>query len=160
MAKRRGSASSPAGAPPTRAALPQDVETRLQAVWRQLGHLIDWCQNDTQWSQLFRAEARPYRETFYWEAVARLLAQYLEVHPAASPELALTDCLIATQCPPSADDPAAVREFHEHWQTLLAHSQHELDTAMQQDLELAEQDGVREVVARLYAADRQQWRPS
>ena len=54
--------------------------------------------------QLFCAEARPYRETFYWEAVARMMSEYLAEHPAESPEDVLTDCLIATQCPPSSDD--------------------------------------------------------
>ena len=66
--------------------------------------------------QLFLAEARPFRETSYWEAVARTVADYSGEHPAASPEDVLTDCLIAIQCPPLSDDRMALTELHTMWQ--------------------------------------------
>jgi hypothetical protein len=126
-------------------------------VWQQLGHLFDWCDSGTAWTQLFCAEARPYRETFYWEAVARMMSEYLAEHQSASPEDALTDCLIATQCPPCSDDREALTEFREMWQETLIDSQQEIDTLMQRDLELAQQEGTHETVAALYAADHQAW---
>ena len=138
--------------------LPLDLEQRLQVVWQQLGHLIDWCDSSAGWTQLYCAEARPYRETFYWEAVARIMSEYLAEHPAESPEDALTECLIATQCPPSSDDREALTEFHNMWQEILIDSQQEIETLMQRDLELAQQEGTYETVAALYAADHQEWR--
>ena len=156
MPKKRKSATG-GGTSPTRTSLPHDLEERLQVVWQQLGHLIDWCDSDTTWVQLFCAEARPYRETFYWEAVARMMSEYLAAHPAASPEAALSDCLIATQCPPCADDHAALKEFHAMWQRILGGSQEAIDTSMQRDLELARQEGNSDTVAAMYAADRQAW---
>ena len=129
-----------------------------QAVWQQLGHAIDWCDSETAWKELFRSEARPHWQTFYWEAVARMMSEYLAAHPAASPEAALSDCLIATQCPPCADDPAALQEFHATWQRILSGSTETIDASMQRDLELAEQEGTHETVAALYAADRQAWK--
>ena len=105
MPKKRKSATC-GGTSPTRTSLPHDLEERLQVVWQQLGQLIDWCDSDTAWRQLFCSEARPHWQTFYWEAVAHMMSEYLAAHPAASPEAALADCLIATQCPPCADDHA------------------------------------------------------
>lgn len=55
-----------------RTSLPHDLDQRLQVVWQRLGHLIDWCDNSAEWTQFFCSEDRPYRETFYWEAVARM----------------------------------------------------------------------------------------
>jgi hypothetical protein len=140
-----------------RTSIPHDLDQRLQVVWQQLGHLLDWCGSSTAWMQLFCAEARPYRETFYWEAVARMMSEYLTEHQTESPEDVLTDCLIATQCPPSSDDRDALTEFHNMWQEILIDSQQEIDTVMQRDLELAQQEGTHETVAALYAADHQAW---
>ena len=148
------------GTSPTRTCLPHGLEERLQVVWQQLGHLIDWCDSETAWKQLFCSEARPYWQTFYWEAVARMMSEYLAAHPAASPEAALSDCLIATQCPPCADDHATLKEFHVMWQRILSGSQQKIDTLMRRDLELARQEGTHETVAALYAADRQAWKRS
>lgn len=141
-----------------RTSLPHDLDQRLQVVWQQLGHLLDWCDSGTALIQLFCAEARPYRETFYWEAVAHMISEYSAEHPAAFPEDVLTDCLIATQCPPTSDDGEALTEFHHMWQEILIDSQREIDALMQRDLELAQQEGTHETVAALYAADRQMWR--
>jgi hypothetical protein len=44
------------------------------------------------------------------------------------------------------------------WQEILIDSQEEIDTLMQQDLELAQEEGTHETVAALYATDRQEWR--
>ena len=52
--------------------LPHDLDQRLQVVWQQLGHLIDWCDSSAGWTQLFCAEARPYLETFYLTCLACL----------------------------------------------------------------------------------------
>ena len=91
---------------------PNDLDQRLQVVWQVVGHLIDWCDSSEAWTQLFCSVARPYRETFYWEAIARMVPEYLAKHPTASPEDALSNCLIATQCSPCVDDRAALKEFH------------------------------------------------
>ena len=63
----------------------------------------------------------------YWEAVARMMSEYLTEHQSASPEDVLTDCLIATQCPPSSDDREALMDFHNMWQEILIDSQREID---------------------------------
>jgi hypothetical protein len=86
-----------------------------------------------------------------------MMSEYLAEHQSASPEDALTDCLIATQCPPCSDDREALTEFREMWQETLIDSQQEIDTLMQRDLELAQQEGTHETVAALYAADHQAW---
>ena len=155
MSKKR-KAGVGGGTSPSRTRLPQDMEARLQAVWQQLGHLMEWCDSAAAWMQSFCAEPRPYRELFYWESVARMVSEYLTVHPAASPQSALTDCLIATQCPPVPGDRGVLLEFHDRWQEILQASQAELDSLMQRDLELARQEGVYQAVADLYAADRRQ----
>jgi len=152
MSKKRKS-TAPGTGSFARPNLPQDLRERLQVVWQQLGHLIDWCDGESAWEQLFCSELRPYRETLYWEAVARMVLEYLAAHPAALPREALSDCLIATQCPPCADDPAALKEVNAMWQRILSGSQEAVDTAMQRDLELARQEGTYESVAARYAAD-------
>jgi hypothetical protein len=120
-----------------------------------VGHLIDWCDSSAGWIQLFQAEARPYRETFYWESVARMLADFLAQHPSTPPDETLSDCLVATQCPPAEDDRAALREFHQMWQTILLDSQPEIAALIEADLELAKQRGNYEVVKSLYDSDQQ-----
>ena len=141
---------------PVRAS-PHDLDHRLQVVWQQLGHLIDWCDSETAWKQLFCAEARPYWETFYWEAVARMMSEYLAERPE-SREDALTECLIATQCPLSSDDSETLTQFHHIWQENLIDSQQEIEALMQHSLELTQQEGTCETVAALYAGDHQRWR--
>ena len=88
---------------------------RLLAAWAKLGHLIEWCADANAWTGLFLCELRPYRETFYWEAVGEMVSDYLREHPAACPESSLTDCLVATQCSASSDDPERVVHFREAW---------------------------------------------
>jgi hypothetical protein len=87
-----------------------------------------------------------------------MMSEYLAEHQSASPEDVLTECLIATQCPPCSDDGETLTEFHHMWQEILIDSQQEIDTLMQRDLELAQQEGTHEAVAALYAADHQRWR--
>ena len=157
MAKKRKSASSSDAASPARATLPAELNARLLAVWDQVGHLVDWCDSGSQWLQAFLNEARPYRETFYWEAIAKLIADYVAAHPGTKAERALTDCLIATQCPPLPDDRAVLIEFHQKWRALLASSRARFDAVVESDLELARQEGTIEAVSALYAADRAQW---
>jgi hypothetical protein len=157
MAKKRKSASSSDAASPARSALPPDLNARLLAVWDQVGHLVEWCDTSTNWLQAFCNEARPFRETFYWEAIAKLVADYLAGHPDVKAERALTDCLIATQCPPLPDDRVVLIEFHQRWRALLASSRAAIDEVIQSDLELARQEGTVEAVSALYAADREQW---
>ncbi len=153
MTKKRRSAQGQDTDSTGRSSLPGDLQERLHVVWQQLGHLIDWCDSSAAWTRLFCAEPRPFRETFYWEAIARIVSQYTRQHPAVSPEDVLTDCLIATQCPVSADDHAALLEFRATWQRTLLESRAEIDTFRQSDLELARQEGNYEKVASLYAAD-------
>ena len=86
----------------SRTSLPAELEARLRAVWPKVGHLVEWCDGCAAWIAMFCAEARPYRETFYWESVAQMVADYLAEHPTASAEEVLTDCLIATQSAASA----------------------------------------------------------
>lgn len=157
MPQKRKSASKRDAAPPARERLPEELAERLLAVWQRLGHLIEWCDSSQAWLQLFCSEARPYRETFYWEAIARMVSSYARRQPAASPEMALTDCLIATQCPPSPHDGEALAEFHAMWQEILNSSQEAIAAVQQSDLELARQEGTLETVSALYAAEPQPW---
>ncbi len=162
MAKKRKSANSTDAASsnaasPARPALPSDLNERLLAVWNQVGHVVDWCDSCESWLQAFRNEARPFRETFYWESIAKLVAAYVAEHPGVKAERALTDCLIATQCPPLPDDRAVLIEFYRNWQALLAGSRAAIDAVVASDLELARQEGTAEAVSALYAADRDQW---
>ena len=120
-----------------RTSLPHDLDQRIQVVWQQLGHLMDWCESSAAWTQLFCAEDRPFRETFCWESVASMICAYLVDQPAASPEDALTDCLIATECPLTSDDGEALTEFHRMWQEILIDSQEDIEALMQRDLELS-----------------------
>ena len=92
------------------------------AVWSKVGHLLEWCSSVSSWIKLFCTEARPYRETYYWEAIAQLVSSYLANHKGASAEKALTDCLIATQCPPSADDTHMIVHFRQEWGNILNRS--------------------------------------
>jgi hypothetical protein len=78
-------------------------------------------------------------------------------HTAGFGGLSCSDCLIATQCPPCADDHAALKEFHAMWQRILGSSQEAIDTSMQRDLKLAQQEGTHDTVAAPYAADSQKW---
>ena len=138
--------------------LPDQLELRLRSVWSNLGHLIDWCDGPESWMKMFCSEARPYRETFYWEAVAEMVAEYISAHPKESPAVALTDCLIATQCSPTAGDSPRMGEFREAWRGILDRSRAEIEGFIQADLDLAIQDGTSEIVARLYAADYERWK--
>jgi hypothetical protein len=131
--KRKSTTQNDKDSPVPRVPRP-DLEARLQVVWQSVGHLIDWCDSSEAWMQVFCVEARPYRETFYWEAVARMMSEYLTQHPTDSAEDALTDGLIATQRPPSSDDHEALTKFHNMWQQLLIASQREIDTSMQRGL--------------------------
>jgi hypothetical protein len=143
-----------------RKSLPEDLDERLRVIWRRLGHLIDWCDSSAAWIQLFISEARPYRGTFYWEAVAEIVSDYMMDHPTASPENVLADCLVATQYLPSSDDPPRLTDFREMWDEILCSSREEIEAFIQSDLELAKQEGTYETVAALYAADDQKWRKS
>lgn len=154
---KKQKASTGGGTAPTRASLPIGLKARLQAVWQRVGYLIGWCDREAAWLQLFDSEPRPHWQTFYWEAVARMVSEYSTAHPTDSLEAALADCLIATQCPPCADDQARLKEFHAMWQGILSGSLDAIDTSMQQDLELARKEGNADAVAALYAADRRAW---
>jgi hypothetical protein len=158
MSKKRKAATG-GGTSPTRTSLPTGLEERLQVVWQQLGHLLDWCDTETAWKELFCSEARPYRETFCWEAVAHMMSEYLAAHPDTFPDDALADCLIATQCPPCSDDHEMLTKFQNMWNEVLIDSQEEIDTSMQRDLELAQQEGNSDTVAAMYAADHHKWQP-
>jgi hypothetical protein len=61
-----------------------------------------------------------------------MMSEYLAEHQSVSPEDALTDCLIATQCPPRSDDHEALTEFHNMWEEILSGSREEID-AIQSD---------------------------
>ena len=158
MSKKRTSAKQGGAPSEVRDKLPQDLTARLQSAWQSLGHLIEWCDSYQAWTQLFCSEARPYRETFYWESIARMVSDYMRQHPAASPESALTECLIATQCPPSAHDDEALMEFRTRWQEILDSSQEAMEAFIQSDLELARQEDRYDAVAALYAAEPRPWR--
>ena len=140
-----------------RTSLPEELNERLKVVWRRLGHLIDWCQNGEAWMQSFCQETRPYRATFYWEAMAEIVSSYMIEHPNASPEDVLSDCLVATQCSPSEDDPDRLTEFREMWQEILDSSRKEIEEFIQADLEIAKLEGTYEAVARMYVADYGKW---
>jgi len=142
----------------SRKRLPEELEGRLQAIWAKLGNLVEWCDSSTSWLKMFCAEARPYRETFYWEAVAQMVSDYLSANPTVSAERVLTDCVIATQCSPSPDDPDTLIHFRETWQRILDCSRDEIEQFIKADLDLAMQDGTYETVARLYAADYGRWK--
>jgi hypothetical protein len=137
--------------------LPDELNIRLQIVWSHLGHLIDWCQDSASWTDTFCSEARPYRETFYWESIAEMVSEYFEEHPGASRDLALADCLIATQSPACSDDSDRLVHFRTTWGQILTRCKEEIDAFTKADLELAKRDGIYEIVARLYASDHQEW---
>ncbi|MHB0960515.1 MAG: hypothetical protein ACYC0X_31070 [Pirellulaceae bacterium] len=86
-----------------------------------------------------------------------MVSEYLSQHPTSPPEDALSDCLIATQCPPCPDDGAALTEFRQLWAEIVSGSQDEIDAFMQLDLKFAKQKGNYALVAALYAADKQAW---
>ena len=138
--------------------LPDELETRLLALWSELGRLIEWCGDGETWLRMFCSEVRPYRETFYWEAVAEIVSDCVATHPEAPPEAVLTDCLVATQCSPSDDDSSRMVELREAWQEILDSSRKEIEAFIQADLDLAMQEGTMEEVARLYAGDYQRWK--
>ncbi len=140
-----------------RTALPEELNRRLHAVWSRLGHLIEWCDSSAAWIKLFCTEIRPYRQTFYWEAVAELVADYLLDHPTTPPERALTDCLIATQYAPSPGDSERLTYFREAWQRILDRSRQKIEAFIQADLALSADEGTLEAVARLYAAECSGW---
>jgi hypothetical protein len=104
---------------------------------------------------VFCSEPRPYRQTFYWEAIADMVSDYMLDNPMASPDNALADCLVATQQSPSSDDRSRLKTFREMWDEILCSSREEIETFIQSDLELAMREGTYEAVARLYAADEQ-----
>jgi hypothetical protein len=157
MPKKRKSAPDRNTVPQVSRSLPRDLEDRLQAVWQILGPMIDWCDSCAAWMQAFGLEARPYRETFYWESIARMVSDFLARHPGTRPGDALSNCLIATQCPPCADDPAALKEFHSLWQQRLHDARAEIDAFIEADLALAKQHGNYELVKTLYEGDQQAW---
>ncbi len=140
-----------------RKSLPDELEVRLQNLWSKLGDLIDWCDDSESWIKLFCAEARPYRETFYWEAVAEMVSNYILEHPMTAAQRALTDCLIATQSSPSTGDSNMMTHFREAWQQLLGRSREKIENFIKSDLELAKQEETYETVAALYAADYHRW---
>jgi len=140
-----------------RKSLPADLKDRLQVAWRRLGHLIDWCSSAEAWTKMFCSEARPYRQTFYWEAIADIVSDYMLDNPTASPENVLADCLVATQHSPSSDDPSRLTTFREMWDEILCSSKKEIEAFIQSDLELAKQEGTYEVVTALYDADDGKW---
>lgn len=143
--------------PVYRQKLPEELEVRLRTVWSKIGHLVDWCSDAAFWTKAFCSEARPYRETFYWEAVAKMVADYIWEHPMTSSERALTECLIATQSLPSADDSEMVSYFRQAWEGILGDSRKEIEAFIEADLDLATQEGNDDMVARLYAADYFKW---
>ena len=106
---------------------------------------------------MFCVEPRPYRETFYWEAVAQMVSDYMSEHPTASPEKVLTDCLIATQSSVSPNDPDRMAHFRQAWQHILDRSREEIERFLKADFELAMQEGTYDTVAALYAADFSRW---
>lgn len=133
--------------------LPQELEDRLQVVWRRIGHYVDWCDDFPSWIKMFCSEARPYRATFYWESVAEMVSDFMLENPETAPDDVLTDCLVATQSSPSSDDRERLSEFCKMWADILDGSRAEIETFIQADLELAAQEGTYENVARLYSID-------
>lgn len=138
--------------------LPKELEARLHAVWSKIGHLVEWCDDAGTWAKMFCSEARPYRETFYWEAVAKMVSDYMAAHAGESPEMALADYLIATQSRPYPDDSKRMSHFREAWQQTLDRSRKEIEAFIEADLDLAMWDGTYQTVAALYAADYQRWK--
>ena len=153
---RKNQESSTSAAIRTR--LPEDLEERLRVIWRRLGHLIDWCDSSETWIRIFCSEARPYRATFYWEAVADMVSDYMLDHPRDLPEDVLTDCLVATQYSPSSDDREELARFRGMWGEVLCSSRKEIEAFIESDLDLATQEGTYEEVARLYAHDYGRWK--
>ncbi len=141
-----------------RTRLPGDLEERLRVIWRRLGHLIDWCDSSEAWTKTFCSEVRPYRATFYWEAVAEMVSDHMLDHPTDSPDDIHTDCLVATQFSASLDDREELASFREMWREILCSSRKEIEAFIQSDLELAMQERTYEEVARLYAADYGKWK--
>ena len=150
---KKSSKSKPIG----RKSLPVELEVRLRALWSKVGHLVEWCDSSTSWMKMFCVEPRPYRETFYWEAVAQMVSDYVMEPPTTSPERVLTDCLIATQSSPSSDDPDRMAHFRQAWQHILDRSREEIERFLKADFELARQEGTYDTVAALYAADFSRW---
>ena len=144
--------------PVYRQKLPEELKRRLQTVWSRLGHLIDWCDSASTWTEKFCSEARPYREAFYWEAVAEMVSKYLAVRPQELPAMVLTDCLIATQSAPAPDDSSRMAHFRDAWGQILARSEREVEAFIEADLDLAIQEGTYEAVATQYAAEYQRWK--
>lgn len=159
MAEKKSSKSKDATAKGSkeRKSLPVELEVRLRGIWSKVGHLVEWSDSSTSWMKMFCAEPRPYRETFYWEAVAQMVSDYVSEHPTTSPEKVLTDCLIATQSSPSSDDPDRMAHFRQAWQQLLDGSREEIERFLKADFELAMQEGTYDTVAALYAADFSRW---
>lgn len=152
MSKKRKSAGQDGNEARVHTSLPLDLDQRLQVVWQTVGHLVDWCDSRAAWTKLFGSAARPYWETFYWESMTRMVSEYLSKHPMTPAEDALSDCLIATQCPPSPDDRAKLTEFRQMWTEILSSSKDEIAACMQLDLAWAKQHGNCEMVVRLYSA--------
>jgi hypothetical protein len=140
-----------------RETLPDELNARLRVIWSKLGHLIDWCDDDTSWIKAFCSELLPYRQTFYWEAVAKMVSDYLTDQPTASAEDVLADCLVATQCSPTSAEPDRLDHFRTAWQQILDRSREQIEAFIKSDLELAIQDGTYETVGALYAANYQRW---
>lgn len=140
-----------------RKSLPDELEVRLKALWSKLEHLIDWCDSAASWTERFCSEARPYREAFYWEAMAKMVDDYLRDHQGAIPEEVLTDSLVATQCSPSSGDSDRLHHFRSVWQEVLDRSGDDVKAFIREDLELAAQEGTYDAVAALYAADYHRW---
>jgi len=157
MAKKKSSPADQDSKQVDRKSLPDDLKVRLQTVWSKLGHLVDWCDDSTSWMEMFCSEPRPFREAFYWEAVAEMVFDYMENHSTASPESVLTDCLIATQGPPSSDDSDRLVHFQTAWGQILDRSREQIEAFIKSDLELATQDGTYDTVAAMYAADYHKW---
>jgi hypothetical protein len=157
MAKKKSSSTAQDAKQINRESLPEDLTVRLRTIWSKLGHLVDWCHDDTSWMQMFCSEPRPYRETFYWEAVAEMVFDYVENHSTAAPESVLTDCLIATQSSPSSDDPDRLVHFRQAWDRILDRSRPEIEAFIKSDFELAMQDGTYDTIAAMYAADYHKW---
>ena len=109
-------------------------------------------------TDMFCSEARPYRETFYWESVAAMVSEYLQAHAEASPDLALADCLIATQSPATSDDSDRLTHFRTAWSQILGHSRKRVKAFIKADSELAEKKGLHEIVTGLHAADHRNWK--
>ena len=89
--------------------------------------------------------------------LAEMVCDYIRDHPTESPEDALTDCLIATQCSPSPGDSERMAYFWNAWGQILGRSKKEIEAFIKADLDLAMDDGNYDLIARLYAADYHRW---